>query len=201
LRQTPKTYTLVHAQHITQRVRKLTFELRDPLALTNPEFDPYAFAQITFSGPDSTRLSRSYSVVDGDLYRFSLGVALDRQSRGGSAYLHNELKVGDEIEMSSGTNPGAQENDAKCDQGMPRIVLVGGIGITAFLPSIREWESKGFPYHVHYAVRSPEEAAFLERLPAEKTTLYATSRGERLEIGNIIPNPGPGNSHKTCIFS
>lgn len=200
LRQSPKTYSLVDAQHITQRVMKLTFALREPLTLTNPEFDPYAFAQIIF-GPDSA-FHRSYSIVDGDLYKFSLGVALDRQSRGGSAYLHNKLKVGDEIEMSPGINPGAQENDAKCDQSLTRIVVVGGIGITAFLSSICDWESKGLPYHVHYAVPSPKEAAFLERLPADKFTLYATSRGERLEIGNVIPKPaGPDNSHQARIFS
>lgn len=199
LRQTPKTYTLVDAHHITPRVRKLTFALKQPLALTNPEFAPYAFAQIAF-GPDSA-FTRSYSIVDGDLYRFSLGVALDRQSRGGSAYLHNELKLGDEIEMSPGANPGAQENDEKCDKSLTRILFVGGIGITAFLPSICDWESKGLPYHVHYAVRRPEEAAFLETLPLGKTTLYATSRGERLEIENVIPKPGLDSCHQARIFS
>lgn len=199
LRQAPKTYTLVDAQYVTRRVKKLTFALKEPLVLTHPEFDRYAFAQITF-GPDAG-LSRSYSIVDGDLYRFSLGVALDRQSRGGSSYLHNELKVGDEIEMAPGTNPGAQENDAKCDQGLTRVLIIGGIGITAFLPSIRDWESKDLPYRIHYAVRSPEEAAFLDRLPADKTTLYASSRRERLDIGNVIPKPGRGNAHQARIFS
>lgn len=199
LRRTLKTYTLVDAKHVTERVRRLTFALKETLVITNPQFDPYAFAQITF-GPDSG-FSRSYSIVDGDLYRFSLGVSLDRQSRGGSSYLHDELKVGDEIEMSPGTNPGAQEDDAKCDQGLTRIVIIGGIGVTAFLPSIRDWEGKGLPYHIHYAVPSPEEAAFLERLPADKTTLYATSRRERLDIGSVIPKLSPDNAPQARIFS
>ncbi|RAH67115.1 MOSC domain-containing protein [Aspergillus aculeatinus CBS 121060] len=199
LRQAPKTYTLVDAMNVTPRVRQLQFALKDSLVLAQPEFNPYAFAQITF-GPDS-RYSRSYSIVDGDLHKFSLGVALDRHSRGGSAYLHHELKIGDEIVMAPGSNPGAQESDAKCDQGLARILIVGGIGITAFLPSIREWEQKGLPYHVHYAARSPEQAAFLERLPADKTTLYASSRNQRLDIANVIPQPGPDNTYQARIFS
>ncbi|KAK7947824.1 MOSC domain-containing protein [Apiospora aurea] len=199
LRQAAKVYTLVDAEFVTPRVRRLTFELKQSLTLTNPQFDPYAFAQITF-GPGAA-FSRSYSIVDGDLYRFTLGVALDRQSRGGSAYIHHELKVGDTIQMAPGSNPGAQENDKKCDPATKRIVIVGGIGVTGFLPSICSWEAKNLPYHVHYAVRSADEAAFLDRIPAEKTTVYASSRGERLDMAKIIPTLGPEGAPQVRIFS
>ncbi|KAL8336546.1 hypothetical protein RB601_000390 [Gaeumannomyces tritici] len=191
LRESPKKYRLVDARLVTPRVRQLTFELQGGGEFANMQFDPYAFAQISF-GPESAPISRSYSVVDGDLSRFTLGVALDRQSRGGSAYIHRSLKVGDEIGMAPGGNPRAVENDSRCDESAPRVLVVGGIGITAFLPSIRLWEDKGLPYHVHYAVRSPEEAGFLDRLPAGKTTLYASSRGERLELAKVIPKLDDG---------
>jgi ferredoxin-NADP reductase len=167
--------------------------------LSDPDFDAYAFAQITF-GPD-LEISRAYSIVDGNLYKFSLGVALDTRSRGGSAYLHNELKLGDEIEMSPGANQAVAENDRNCDDDMMRILIVGGIGITAFLPSIREWNSKGLPYHLHYAVRTPEEAAFLDELPKDKTTLYAKSRGERLNVDSVIPQRTSDGTYSARIFS
>ncbi|KAL8366405.1 hypothetical protein RB595_004941 [Gaeumannomyces hyphopodioides] len=202
LRESPKKYKLVDARLVTPRVRQLTFELQGGFDFAHVQFDPYAFAQITF-GPESAPISRSYSIVDGNLLRFTLGVALDRQSRGGSAYLHRELKVGDEIEMAPGANPRAVENDSRCDESLPRILVVGGIGITAFLPSISLWEDMRLPYHVHYAVKSPEEAAFLDRLPASKTTLYASSRGERLDLDKIIPKPEPhgGPDPPARIFS
>lgn len=199
LRSAPKTYTLVDARLVAQRVRKLTFALKEPLTLVNPAFDPYAFAQITFGR--ETKFERSYSIVDGDIYKFSLGVSLDRQSRGGSAYLHNELKIGDEIAMFPGTNPSARENDDKCDQSLTRILIVGGIGITAFLPPMRDWESKGLPYHLHYAVRSLEEAAFLDQLPKNKTALYCRSDCERLDIRNVIPKPSHNGTYNARIFS
>ncbi|KAL5866409.1 hypothetical protein ACKVWC_011436 [Pyricularia oryzae] len=200
LRQTPKTYTLVEAQNVTPRVRRLTFALKNELNLPNADFDPYAFAQISF-GPADSLFSRSYSIVDGDLYRFTLGVSLDRQSRGGSAYMHKQLKLGDEVEMSPGANPRALEKDAKCDEDLTRIIVVGGIGITAFLPSVRDWETRGLPYHVHYACKSPEDAAFLERLPESKTTLYASSHGKRLDVSKVIPKMGPGKTPQARIFS
>jgi MOSC domain-containing protein YiiM/ferredoxin-NADP reductase len=202
LRKSPKIYTLVDARLVTQRVRKLTFALKEPLQLSNPDFDPFAFAQIAF-GPD-LKFSRAYSIVDGNMYKFSLGVALDDHSRGGSAYLHKTMKLGNEIEMSPGANQNAIENDAKCDDDLQRILIVGGIGITAFLPSIRDWEIEGLPYQVHYAVRSPEDAAFLDILPMNKTTLYAKSRGQRLNVDDLIPQPSSGNTtntHRARIFS
>jgi MOSC domain-containing protein YiiM/ferredoxin-NADP reductase len=199
LKSSSKRYTLVDAQLVTRNVRKLTFTLKEPLELSDPDSDAYAFAQITF-GPD-LEISRAYSIVDGNLYKFSLGVALDTRSRGGSAYLHNELKLGDEIEMSPGANQAVAENDRNCDDDMMRILIVGGIGITAFLPSIREWNSKGLPYHLHYAVRTPEEAAFLDELPKDKTTLYAKSRGERLNVDSVIPQRTSDGTYSARIFS
>jgi MOSC domain-containing protein YiiM/ferredoxin-NADP reductase len=199
LKNSPKPYTLVDAHLVTRNVRKLTFALKEPLNLSDPSFDSFAFAQITFGA--NMEFSRAYSIVDGNLYKFSLGIALDRHSRGGSEYLHNELKVGDEIHMSPGANQSATESDKKCDDDMLRILIVGGIGITAFLPSIREWDSKGLPFHLHYAVRTPEEAAFLNELPKEKTTLYAKSRGERLDIDSVIPRESFEGTYNARIFS
>ncbi|KAI1051105.1 hypothetical protein LB506_010873 [Fusarium annulatum] len=199
LRSALKAYTLVDARLVAQRVRKLTFALKEPLTLVNAAFDAYAFAQIKFGG--EVKFERSYSIVDGDIYKFSLGISLDRQSRGGSAYLHNELKIGDEIEMSPRSNPGAIENDEKCDESLTRILIVGGIGITAFLPSMRDWESKSLPYYLHYAIRSLEEAAFLDQLPKSKTTLYCRSEGPRLDIRSVIPKPSQDGAYNARIFS
>jgi ferredoxin-NADP reductase len=77
--------------------------------------------------------------------------------------------------MSPGNNLGAQENDTKADPNLEHIIIVRGIGITAFLPLICEWEAKGVPYHLHYAVQSPEDAPFMDQLPKDKTTIYAKS--------------------------
>ncbi|KIW12760.1 hypothetical protein PV08_07946 [Exophiala spinifera] len=196
----PKPYKLVDARMVASRVRKLTFELSENLVLRTPEFNAYAFAMITF-GPKGNPISRTYSIVEGNLYKFTLGVSLHQNSTGGSTYLHDSLKIGDEITMSPGDNLGAQEKEKKCDESLQRVVIVGGIGVTAFLPSIQDWENKGLPYHVHYAARMPEEAAFLNRLRKDKTSLYFSGEGNRLNISSIIPKLSQDGTPNVRIFS
>lgn len=75
--------------------------------------------------------NRSYTIVSGDMNRFSLGVALDDHSRSGSAYLHNELKIGNRIKMFPGRSPKAIELEKKCIEEEcldRRILTIGGIG-------------------------------------------------------------------------
>lgn len=196
-----RTYTLVEAEYVTQRVRQLTFEVKAGDRIRNPEFRPYAYAQIQF-GPERN-LSRCYSIVDGDLERFTLGVALEEKSRGGSEYLHKTLKIGDEIKMGPGLDPVAVEHEDRCagDQTIEnRILILGGIGVTAFLPAIRNWEKQGVNYEIHYAVRSMDDAAYKHALPQDKTTFYAKSNGERLNIPDIVPKPATNGSCNSRIF-
>lgn len=68
LRSAPKIYTLLNARLVVQRVRKLTFALKEPLTLVNPAFDPCSFAQVIFGR--ETKFERSCSIVDGDIYKF-----------------------------------------------------------------------------------------------------------------------------------
>ncbi|KAF2719631.1 PK beta-barrel-protein domain-containing protein-like protein [Polychaeton citri CBS 116435] len=197
-----KTYTLVESEDITLRVKQLTFELKESVTILRPQFRPFSFAKIDF-GPDSS-ISRSYSIVSGDINRFALGVALDDHSRGGSAYIHEKLKVGDTIRMTPGTVPQAlkdSKQDAENLRIANRVVIIGGIGVTAFLSIIKEWESSDLQYEVHYAARSLEDAAFCSQLPSEKTTVYARSRNERLSVRDVIPEPGMNGTYDTSIYS
>lgn len=201
LAKAPKRYVLVAAGAVSTRVRLLTFALREPVVrdLPRPAFDTFAFAQIQFGGrgrgdddDDGYRFKRSYSIVAGDMNQFSLGVALDDHSRGGSAYLHQTLRVGDDITMAPGGSPRAVEDEERCvADGLVarRLVIIGGIGVTAFLPLLPVWDARGYDYEVHYAVRSPEAAAFLDRLPPERTTIYAKSEARRLNLEELITAP------------
>ena len=46
-------------------------------------------------------LKRAYSIVSGDTASFTLGVARDDSSRGGSSYIHTKLEAGDVIQLGS----------------------------------------------------------------------------------------------------
>ncbi|WPG97241.1 protein yiim [Acrodontium crateriforme] len=195
-----KTYELTENRSITSRVRQMTFRLIDPITIHQAEFEPFSYAQIEFGG--LVKFKRSYSFVSGNLNTFSLGVALDDNSRGGSAYLHQCMEIGDTIKMSPGSSPKAVEDEEKCIQEASiahRIVIIGGIGITAFVSLMTRWEAEGACYEVHYAVRSIEDAAYLDLLPNDKTTVYAKSRNERLQVGDVIPSARNGK-YDTKIY-
>lgn len=167
---TMKTYTLIDAEMVSSRVRQLTFKLRD-YDLPRPFVD-FAWAQIEFAG-----FKRSYSIVSGDMNQFTLGISLDDHSRGGSAYLH-KMQLGEELQMC----PGAKEETDEY-VGL-RIIIIGGIGVTAFLPSVKKWQAAGLPFQVHYAVRDPKDVAYLDLLPVD-TKVY--SRPNRLDVNKVIP--------------
>ncbi|KAI8285540.1 hypothetical protein K4K60_001148 [Colletotrichum sp. SAR11_57] len=202
LQSTPKRYEVVDIRPVTSRIKQFTFQLQETFTINEPAFREFTFAQIEF-GTGDEKYSRSYSIVSGDLNRFSLGVAHDDHSRGGSRYLHTKLKVGDMITMAPGGVPKAVEDEQKCiKDGLVerRLVIIGGIGVTAFLPKISEWEKKDIDYEVHYATRSRDEAAFLDRFPDEKITLYAKIEGKRLDLNTLIPGPDKDGKHTTRIY-
>jgi hypothetical protein len=126
----PKLYKLVRLEQVTPRVRRHSFQLKHDVNICEAAFKPHTFADIKFG-----QYTRSYSTVSGSLDAFDLGVALDDNSRGGSKFLHTRLEIGDEIEMSPCSNPKFEDNDEICASSESinhRLVIVGGIGITAF---------------------------------------------------------------------
>ena len=135
-------------------------------------------------------LVRTYSVVEGGRDRFWLGVALDEKSRGGSRYMHEEVRVGDTLEVGAMTAAvpmvGAASN---------HVFVAGGVGITAFLAMIESLQSINYGVTLHYAVRSADDVPFRERLAklGSAVIIYDKAAGQRLDIARIIDDM-PWNS-------
>ncbi|KAI1192922.1 pyruvate kinase-like protein [Nemania serpens] len=190
-----RAYKLVEKTRLTPRVQKFVFAAEDEdIGADELRFGPFPHVRVKF-GPDST-FSRAYSVVSGDMRRFELGVARDDNSRGGSVYLHDSTAVGDEVKVAkghasankwggSGSNDGSSSN--RGPHAKKHIFILGGIGVTAFLGEIRALAAGNAQVKVHYAVRSPEDAAYLEQLPGPHTTVYAKTEGRRLRARDIVP--------------
>lgn len=140
------------------------------------------------------KLVRAYSVVGGDSNRFTLGVALYENSRGGSKYLHQHLKFGDTLSFSKMASDFPLATDAD-----NHILIAGGIGITAFLATALLLKQQDLRYHLYYAVRSSQDVAFRELLQemGDNVTILNGSKGQRLEISSII---GKANS-RTHIYT
>ncbi|SFV38723.1 vanillate O-demethylase ferredoxin subunit [Devosia crocina] len=155
-------------------------------------------------------LSRSYSLTNGPgvTDRYIIGVNRDAASRGGSAYLNEELKVGDVLPVDPPHNTFHLIDDAE-----QSAFFAGGIGITPILAMIRKLEALGKPWVLHYAARDRQSAAFLPELEAleakgpGRVNLHFDAEAGRvmplLKIASTIPKAahlyccGPGKMIET----
>lgn len=111
-------------------------------------------------------LLRSYSLMNPltEEQRYVVGVLKDRQSRGGSKYVHEKIRVGDVLEISMPRNNFPLEDRA------PHSVLVaGGIGVTPMLCMIDRLASLGLSAELLYCARSRRDAAFVRELESMKS--------------------------------
>ncbi|KAI0007143.1 PK beta-barrel-protein domain-containing protein-like protein [Xylariaceae sp. FL0662B] len=191
-----RLYQLVEKTPLTPRIQRFVFAAAEDVSVEKKELQLGRFPHVRLRfGPDS-KFTRAYSVVSGDMNSFELGIAKDDHSRGGSIYLHDNLNVGDVVEVAKGHTVSRKGDDQSI--GVKRhIFILGGIGVTAFMSELKALEKTSAEVEIHYAVRSRDEAAYLDLLPPGKTTIYAKSEGRRLNVIDLIPPP---KSLETMIY-
>ncbi|WP_241609569.1 PDR/VanB family oxidoreductase [Rosenbergiella australiborealis] len=108
-------------------------------------------------------LIRQYSLTgsDEDRHRYHICVALDAASRGGSRYIHQQLRPGDRLTISPPRNLFAL-------QPAKRVVLIAaGIGITPLYAMALQLEKQGIAFTLHYYCRRAEQAAYRQALSGD----------------------------------
>ncbi|MGC4243116.1 MAG: PDR/VanB family oxidoreductase [Herbaspirillum sp.] len=106
-------------------------------------------------------LVRSYSLSNSpaERHRYVVGVLHDRASRGGSRYVHEQLRVGSTLSIS------VPRNNFPLEEAAPLSVLIaGGIGITPISCMYHHLRAQGKEAVLHYCARSRKEAAFTAQL-------------------------------------
>jgi MOSC domain-containing protein YiiM/ferredoxin-NADP reductase len=136
-------------------------------------------------------LKRAYSIVSGNTRCFTLGIALDDNSRGGSRYIHHQLKIGDIISLGS-----IGEGMSRDKMASHHIFIAGGVGITAFLALMARLKEINQTFELHYAVRDKSEVAFRSLLAehSDSVNVYDKAAGDRLNILKTLETR-PWNSH------
>ncbi|WP_095156747.1 PDR/VanB family oxidoreductase [Pseudomonas sp. Irchel 3E13] len=136
----------------------LSLELASISGAELPAFD--AGAHIDVHLPNG--LVRQYSLWNSphERNRYCIGVLRDPASRGGSSAVHQLLKVGQVITV------GEPRNLFPLQPAKRSILFAGGIGITPILAMAQSLARQGGDFVLHYCARSPDSAAFVERLRA-----------------------------------
>jgi len=107
--------------------------------------------------------TRSYSLLNEptETHRYVVAVLRETESRGGSTYVHDRLRVGDTLTSSEPVN-----NFPLNEAGERHILIAGGIGITPLLAMSRRLTAGGLDFTLHYCAQSRAEAAFVDEIEA-----------------------------------
>lgn len=178
--------TPLQSNTLQVRVRATTYEAQNILGFELVPLDPAtalpgftAGAHIELHLPSGLR--RSYSLLNdpNETHRYCIGVNRDAHSRGGSRYMHEQLRTGAVLTI------GAPRNLFAMDESSPfNVFIAGGIGITPMLGMIARSQAMGTPWRLHYAARTRQHAGFLDVL-----SRYQGQPGAEVQL-NFDQEPG-----------
>jgi ferredoxin-NADP reductase len=142
-------------EDVARDTKLYTFERVDGGTL--PGYKPGAHIDLHL--PNGLLRQFSLTVPASDPDSYTVGVKRDENSRGGSRYIIEQMKVGDQIKIS------APRNNFPLVENAPHVVLfAGGIGITPIWCMAQELAARGRSWKIHYACRSQADMAFLSDL-------------------------------------
>lgn len=141
-------------------------------------------------------LTRQYSLC-GDRWdpgRYRIGVLREPGGRGGSAYVHDELDVGDEVGV------GGPRNNFPLVPSPEYLFVAGGIGITPLLPMVHQAELLGARWRLLYGGRSRAAMAFLGDLDAYGDRVLIRPQVEHglLDLAGFLGGPRPDVKVYAC---
>ncbi|HKI63548.1 MAG TPA: PDR/VanB family oxidoreductase [Burkholderiales bacterium] len=171
----------------------LSYELRPVDGGELPAFTAGAHIDLTL--PNG--LVRSYSLVNpqSERHRYVIAVQKDRASRGGSKWLHENVRVGDILAVNGPRNNFALDLNAENS-----VFIAGGIGITPILCMIEQLRTTGREWRLLYCSRTRDETPFLDLLEKESRVQLNFDHepgGKILDIAAVV-KATPGRAHLYC---
>jgi tetrachlorobenzoquinone reductase len=171
----------------------LSYELRSLEGIELPPFTAGAHIDLTLANG----LVRSYSLVNSqaERHRYVIAVQKDRASRGGSQWIHENLRPGDVVTVN-----GPRNNFALYETAEKTIFIAGGIGITPIMSMIERMRALGCDWELTYCVRKRDSGAFLESLEKEPRVRFNCDEepgGKMLDISALV-KAAPANAHLYC---
>ncbi|MDO9280103.1 MAG: PDR/VanB family oxidoreductase [Polaromonas sp.] len=184
------TLTVRVAQKNTEALDIDSFELVAVDGQPLPAFSAGSHVDVHLPGG----LVRQYSLCNssGENHRYQIAVLKDANSRGGSKAMHEQVKVGDALQISAPKNHFMLAHEAK-----RHVLLAGGIGVTPILCMAERLTATGADFEMHYCTRSVERTAFRARMAetglAAKVAFYVDDAvpAQKLDIAKLLAKPEP----------
>jgi ferredoxin-NADP reductase len=176
----------------------VVLELRDPAGADLPAWSPGAHVDLRLPGG----LVRQYSLCGDPQDRsvWQIGVLREPEGRGGSAYLHDAVVEGAEIDVRG------PRNNFELAPSPRYVFIAGGIGVTPILTMAAAAETAGAAWEFHYGGRTRASMAFLEALDAldagtghePRVTLHPQDEVGLIDLDRILGTPRPDTLVYCC---
>ena len=173
------------------------FTLRRPSGDDMPPFSGGSHVIVVMKGQNRT-FRNPYSLLGSprNLSCYKIAVRCDDRGRGGSLFMHQQVKVGTRLELAHPVNlfPLAK-------LGRQHILIAGGVGITPMMAMVDDLGSMQTPWELHYGFRGTEHDYFgraLQSVHGGRVHLYDGSHGLRLNFTEILAKRPLGTHVYTC---
>lgn len=131
--------------------------------------------------------TRQYSLCGdpADLSQYRLGILREAAGGGGSRYVHDVLKEGDEVEIQG------PRNHFRFVPAPRYVFVAGGIGITPILPMIAAADAAGADWQLVYGGRRRSSMAYLDELAGygQRVSIRPQDETGLLELDEILAAP------------
>lgn len=136
-------------------------------------------------------ITRQYSLIESpaDFSSYRIAVLQQRNSRGGSEYVHVFLRPGQRVRI------GAPRNHFALDPADRYLFIGGGIGITPLLSMARAAHTAGAAWQLHYGGRSLRSMAYRRELRAaygDNVELWPQDLRGPLPLAELLARPDAG---------
>jgi ferredoxin-NADP reductase len=178
---------------VTPHIKHVIFEAADGSDL--PHFSGGSHVVVVMR--DGTHTYKNPYSLMGDGYhskQYQIGVRREDPSRGGSAFMHEKVKVGDTLELLPPANLFMIDSFAR-----KHVLIAGGIGITPFRSMLHDLRRAATDYELHYCVRGIEHAAFWNSISNEDSTRSVLHTGaNRLDVAALLSGQPSGTHVYVC---
>lgn len=131
-----------------------------------------------------------------DQTAYTISVRRDDQGRGGSLFLHQRVKVGDQMVISAPVNLFALDLRAR-----KHLMIAGGIGITPFLAQIKQLAATNGHFELHYSVRTAALGSYADDLRGQfpnHVHIYHDDQKQVIDLAGLLARQPLGTHVYVC---
>lgn len=176
-------------------IKRFHFERADGKDL--PAFSGGAHIVIEMRDGDRRRRT-PYSLMSSpfDTGDYQISIRRDDEGRGGSLFMHREVKPGMPMRISHPANL------FPLDLRAPKhLFLAGGIGITPFIAQSTQLDRMGSHFELHYGVRNASVGAYITELGARlghRLHTYFSDDEQFIDLQNLLSAQPAGTHLYVC---